>query len=142
MAFKATNIVPARGYYLARDRAVKLSEVATNASARLDSNVTGEQIVNLLSNITRFKTDLDSYKSIAGIGAYAQEQEDDVLYNVGAEFTALIAAVDTAIATIKGTPVSAMLDSWGEGKVIWSTFTPTQTASLKADLDAIAALVE
>ena len=142
MAFKASNIVPARGYFLARDRAVRLSALAINASARLDANVSGEQIVNYLGNLTRSKADLESYKTIAGIVDYAKNQENDPSYDIAAEFTSLLSAIDAAINTIKGTAISAMLDGWGDGDVVWATFTPVQTASLKANLDAIVAAVE
>lgn len=141
MTFKASNIVPAKGYEIAKARAWKARQSAIQMSALLSANINAQIIVGMVNTLNSHKTELEMVKNIPGILQYAKDQEQDQAYDVAAEFLNLIALIDTAIGTIQTTPTNTLINDWTLIGIAWNTFTPAQTAGLKVDLDAIVAAV-
>ncbi len=97
MAFRATNILPERGYEKAKDHAANLRQFAQGKVVQLASGGNSTQILNILDSLIGYRLNLIDIQSIPGIAAYARTQEDDSTYDVVAEFTALIALIEAGI---------------------------------------------
>ena len=142
MAFRASNVIPARAYESAKAEALKLQNLCNQISSALGSDISAETLPVWLVNLQRFRTRLNDVRSVTGIAQYAKDQEDDQAYDVAAEFNSLISLVDAAITEIQATNTNALISTWSVSSgLIWNTFTPAQTAALKADIDAIVAQV-
>ncbi len=147
MPFKATNILPAEGYDRGKKVAIQTRQLAQNRSAEWQAGANSFQVVAALDNLRTLRAELNSVRSVPGIATYARVQEDDVTYDVVAEFNALVAAIDTAIASI-----STTLPKDGGGFLLLETiaadgtrtprtFTPGQLNTIRGNLDAIVAAV-
>lgn len=144
MSFKATNVLPESGYRNAKILAVNVKGYCVNASLSLQTDTNADQVIVIFHDCRRFKADFDSIKLIPGIAQYAKDQEQDQGYDVTAEFVALISAIEAVMAEIKNTfPVDAdgyLLEKKlnAQGTYNFRQFTPTQTATLRSLLAAVA----
>lgn len=141
MAFRASNAIPEQVYAQLKNEVNQIKILAESASGQLDVNISADSVVGFLSGIARRRARLGVLAGTAGLAAYAQVQEDDPAYDVVAEYTAMVATLDAAIATIQATPTNALITGWNASGVDWATFTPAQTLGLKADFDAIVAAI-
>jgi len=143
MAFLATNQLPADAYEKAKRQAVQLKNLAVSRSTEFASGAAANVILATADNITAMRDNLNTYKAVPGIAAYAADQEDDPLYDVAAEFTAMIAAADAVIANIGTTmptdgTYSLIVTVETDATLTWRTFTGVQLATLRGLLDTLA----
>ena len=94
-------------------------------------------------NLKTFRDKLAEISTTPGIAAYAQEQEDDVTYDVAAEFTAMLAAIDACVNQIvadmpdDGTYILAYSIN-PDGSLTPRNFTGAQLATTISTLTAVA----
>lgn len=140
--FKASSIVPAKGYEIAKAEAWKVKQYSQGMVTQLSSDVSAQLIISILNNLSSYKTRLENVRSIPGIAQYARDQENDQNYDVVAEFLSLLALIDAAIAEIQSTNTNVLISGWSLTGIQWNTFTSAQTANLALALQAIANAVE
>ncbi len=145
MAFRATNILPQKGYDQAKKIATQLKSFSTNRSADLVGGGDSDQVLGTVDTMKLFKSQLNDVATIPGIGDYAKEQENDPTYDVAAEFIALLALIDAVITEVVSTfPVdgSGFLLAYTispDGTQIARTFNVAAMVDLRAALDAVVA---
>ena len=141
MAIIENSVTPAEAYPNLKASVRRVVNYATQVSAALDANISAQQLPEILSNLVRLRNsmiDSISLTNNADLIAYAQAQEDGVpTYDPQAEFVVFRGLIDAAIATIQATPTNSLINAWTTDGIVWNTFTPAQTASLKADMDAL-----
>lgn len=96
MAFRASNIVPSKGYNEAKEKAWSARLLAQDYLGRIAAGTNADQLFNVVRRLDALASELNSYRTISGIAAYAQDQENDPAYDAAAEFTAVINAVEAA----------------------------------------------
>lgn len=147
MAFRASNVLPEFGYRNARNQALSLKNYLQAKSDLIGTTGTdANDLLTILATMKQASADFNEIKLIGGIAAYAIEQEDDPLYDVVAEFNALITLIDTAVSNLAA---AFPRDASGYLLILqmtvsdeeWRGFTPAQLASIKSDIDAIIAQV-
>jgi hypothetical protein len=147
MAFRASNALPAYNYDRAKKLAWQLRRLTSARSAEFASGATSAQVLSVLDNMRALKAELDEVKTTPGIAAYAKAQEDDVAYDVVAEFTAMLAAVDAVIQEIITTMPKdgsgfLLLNQFDvDGALIPRNFTAAQLANLRTLLDGVTSSV-
>lgn len=100
MAFRASNVIPANKYERAKQLAIQLKRFCQGRATAYQSGANGAEILSTVDALREIKNQLQDCASVPGIAAYAAAQEDDGTYNVAAEFTALMNAIDAAITEI------------------------------------------
>lgn len=145
MAFKATNILPEHGYRIARTVALQLRNDIVSAIEKFNAGPNAYDIYKVISALRSAELKLNSVKMIPGIAAYAKLQEDDINYNVAAEFIAMLNVINTAATTIyNAVPVCsdaggyvAMTTLGTDGKESPRSFSAASVASLIPQLEAV-----
>jgi len=145
MAFRATNVLPAEGLRDAKGLAVNLDNYAASLSVSFARGENSERILNALSTLISYRQRFASIAATPNLAQYAKAQENDPAYDIGAEFTAMIATLDTVITTIQaafpkdanGFLLAETLNAAGER--VPRKFTGAQLAGIVADLDAVVA---
>lgn len=106
----------------------------------LQTDVTGDQIQGISSSLFIFDQNLDRVTATVNLVSFIRtiESHPDT-YDVRAEYVATAALIDNAVAIVKGVNTQALLTGlWGaDGRPIYQTFTPTQSASFTTSLQAI-----
>ena len=147
MAFRASTQIPDLALARAKSLAGALRTFAVSFSATLAAGANADRVLQGINTLVSHRTQLNLVKDVPGLAAYAQAQENDGTYDIVAEFTALLAIVDTAIDnTIAAIPTGpggyALLHTVAaNGSITPRTFTPAQLAGVKADVDAIVAAI-
>jgi len=100
MAFKALNILPDKGYEHAKELATSLQTFCGFRQTELAAGANADIVLGTLSALISYRENLTKIKLIAGIGKYAQDQENDPAYDVSLEFNNLLALIETGINTI------------------------------------------
>jgi hypothetical protein len=147
MAFRATNVIPQIAYQQVRATA---RNVKVNSDAFVSQMAASGANYTFLRDVYIFLKNADTQfatlSAVPGIAEYAQQQEDDPTYNVGAEFTAMrntIAAVLSWMNSNVPTSVTAVAPTaWvQDGPLIATAFTAQQTAPLRTLLQAVSASI-
>jgi len=151
--FRASSQIKVNALVEVKSSAIRARALAVQLSNAMAAGDTSAQtILNLLLQV---KTLIDRWVALAatpGLAAYAQDQENDATYDVVAEFTAmrtaLVAVRDRIINDLPTASAPpgvagriAVYSIDATGTLIADLFTPAQTASLRADLDAFIATV-
>ena len=148
MTFRASNQVKADGYSEAKRLAARAKSFAQSHHDAMAANSVSANL--LLQLLNELKSLIERWTEIAatpGIGAYAQDQENDPAYNVATEFTAMLnaarAARDRIIADLPKAPGGeiAIHTLAADGATSTRAFTPAQTANLRTDLAAFIATI-
>ncbi len=142
MAFRASNIIPQRGYDNAKALALRLQNHASVWKSEVDGGTSADRLLQLLQSLSGYRDELNAIKAIPGIVAYAKDQEDDQAYDVAGEFNALKQLVEDAALWIRdnmpGYPNDlTVLQLNVQGERVWDTFTGAQLAGLSTDLQQI-----
>ena len=142
MAFRASNLLPEKGYAEARQIAVNIKRSSNDYIAKLAGGTDADSILSALWFFVRNSNRLNELATIPGIGDYAKEQENDPTYDVAAEFTALVALIDDAEAWIRtALPVDGddylLIYELNTNSLIARGFTAGQVAPLVTKLQAI-----
>ena len=122
--------------------------VLTNYRAQLASGPTSANVIKeILETCARLKTRFTALAATVGIGPYAKAQEDNPLYDIVAEttavnnaLTALITEITTAVPT--GTGGFVLVETWGATGVSVRTFTAPQTAAIRTKIDDVLAVID
>ena len=148
MAFKASNAIPAERYQRAKNLAWQLRQQAISRSANFASGANAAEILAAADNLKAFREGLLQAAATPGIAVYAQAQEDDPTYDVAAEFSAMISAVESAITNIvtsipkDGDGYLLINEINPDGSLTPRQFSGAALAGVISSLDAIAAAVE
>lgn len=142
MAFRATNTIPIDAYTVTKRAAVQLRINLIAFKAQLSaSGATYDFLRDIYRTLERANNQFDALKTTPGLAAYAQAQESDGTYDVAGEFATMQAAIDAATGWMDSnvpTSVTAKAPaSWGDGSLIATSFTPTQTAGLQTALQGV-----
>lgn len=97
MAFRARDIIPSAAYVGAKNAAISVADLASNYKQEFTTGTSAENLIQCLRPLISYRAQLNGARSVPGIGAYAQAQQNDPGYDVAAEFNALIAVIDDAI---------------------------------------------
>ena len=154
MTFRASSEITSNALSEIKFGAVRAKALAQQMVSQMSGADTSAQtLLNLLHQIRTLIERWAILSTTPGLAGYARDQENDPGYDVVVEFltmrTALITVRDRIIAELpKATdPVGvggrlAVYTLTANGDLVAATFTPPQTASLRADLDAFIASVE
>jgi hypothetical protein len=142
MAFRASNLLPQKGYDEARQIAGNIKRVVDENIAGIASGTTSSVILDTLWFFVKNSNRLVTLSTIPGIADYAIEQENDPAYDVAVEFAALLAVIDDAEAWIRAAlPVDGddylLINTLGETALVPRAFTSQQVAGLIVKLQAI-----
>lgn len=120
------------------------SDLNTRAAA---GNVSAKDFMELATYLADARQVFVASRTVPGIGPFAQEQCNDPALDIAAEFTAMMSALDTALASIvSGFPKD------GSGYLLYTTFdangryvyrqlNPAQTAAIRTNLTALVAAI-
>lgn len=100
MAFRASNVIPAKEYEKAKTIAISLKSYCQRQAQTFASGANSDEIIRTVKTLNDLKSQLQATASTPGIANYATEQENDGTYNVATEFTSLINSIDAAISEI------------------------------------------
>lgn len=144
MAFKASNVLPSTAYDTVRRTAIQLKNNLQAVNARLAaSNTDYDYLREIYLLLKRADDQFDTLSATPGISQYAKEMENDPLYDVAAEFTAMQGAISSALAWLdSNVPTNVTIKSpasWDNGTLITNTFTPAQTAGLRTKISDVIA---
>lgn len=123
--------------------AIQLKAYANNAVAALNGTVTSSQILGVYSNLSSMKAQFTAAAGVSGLAQYAKDQKNSQSLDVVAEFTAMIAAIDTCRSWIstnfpKDGNGFLLSQTLGASGPVDRTFTSAQTVTLKTALTALA----
>lgn len=146
MTFLATNKLPSDEYPRAKKQAAQFKTYCQNVRTLFVAGTEADTVIALYFDSIRFRNIMNTAAAVPGIAAYAQAQEDDVGYDVAAEFTAMINAVDAVVAEIESLyPVDGsgyLLDrQLSGGTIVYRNFTAGQLASTVTLLDVVIGLI-
>ena len=109
--------------------------ILQNISTRLSSTITGVDALEFSANFGRVIPRLQEAAAVPGIIKYAQQQFDDPTYDVAAEFTVMIAALQAADNWLAANiPANSVYIQ--EGELAGLSYGTGATAPLKALIDA------
>ncbi len=134
----------------------EIQQIAGNIKARSTSardraaveNVTALAILDLQASLKKGLDRLNVLKTASGLAAYAQEQLDDLGFDIVAEFTVMLTEVQLVLDQIKSdlpTSPGGFVESRRiepDDTITNNTFTPSQTAGLRTRLNALIATID
>ena len=147
MAFIASTATQAQGLLQAMQQASWIKVQAQGASTMLTGNVTTTQVLQIVDNLRSSLSVFAAVSAIPGISAYAQAQFDNPTYDIAANFTVMVNAINAAVAwVVTNFPkdTGGFMQGWtlaSDGSRTEAVFTPAQTASWKTLIDAVSASV-
>ena len=143
MAFRATQATQAQGLLTAMQQAAWIKQQAQGAVTMLASNVTANQVFQIVDNLRSPLQIFAQVAAIPGITAYAQAQFNDPTYDVATEFTGMVNAVSAVVSWVV---TNFPKDSGGfaqaytlaaDGSRTAAVFTPAQTTGLTTAINAV-----
>jgi hypothetical protein len=135
-------------YADATSRASQLKKLAQDTNTQLAAGNTSANVIKqILEYCQQAKAANQATAAMTGIVAHARAQEGDVNYDVAAQWTAMNAAIDAVITQVLAdVPTGAggfrLVETWTAGGVSVRTFTPAQTATLRARLADLIATID
>ena len=130
MAFKASNPLLAEAYKSIKGTSYQVKRYADGRSAIFVNGGTESEILAAVDNLSSMKNILQTSAGVAGLAEYAKIQEDDPTYDVVAEYTTMLAAIDAVLAYITNSIPAPR------------TFDTVQLAPLKTLLDDLSSKIE
>ncbi len=144
MAFKTNQLAVVYRQITQFANIVK-SQAQSLRDASNAGNIHAMQIIDWFVALGGFRTQLNTLSQTPGLAAYAKTECNDANYDVAAEFTAMLSAIDTALGWVTTNfPASGgfiQSHSFVSGVYTPRTFTPAQTAGLRTALDALTATI-
>ena len=134
----------------------EIQQIATNIKSRAQStrdratvqNVLALELLELQAGLKKRLDRLNVLKTEPGLAAYAQEQLDDVGFDIAAEFTTMLTEVQLTLDQLR-TDLPTSAAGFVEARKIEADdtvtnkfFTPAQTATLRTRLDALIATID
>lgn len=151
MAFPSSSGRPALADILSEIQNLSRNIKRRSQSVVEQSNagdISAGMIIDLQTGLKSRLDRLNVLKTASGLATYAQEQFNDELFNIAAEFTAMLDAMQVALDQIKADlPVSAggfveELKIEADDTITRKTFTKPQTAGLRASLSALITTID
>lgn len=145
MAFNTNRL--GRVYQQITDEAAEIDRQATSLRAQLAAgNVGSSQIVDWYILLGQSRASLASLVSTPGLAAYAKGEANSDTYDITAEWSAMVAAIDNALSWIttnfpKDGSGYLLARQFSNGSVVDRTFAPAATAGLRTILDTISAAI-
>jgi hypothetical protein len=143
MAFKTAQTA-AEAFEQAKNLARGTKMTAQGAIAQFANTTNRDQVLTLAVNLREWRIALAAAGAVPGVLQYAKDQYDDQDYNIGTEFTAMLAAIDAVIADIH---TSFPVDNSGgevkervlnaDGSITMRTFTAAQLANVRTLLQTL-----
>ena len=145
MAFKTNRLASTYQQICGLANIVK-SQATSLRNASAAGNIHAMQIIDWFVALGDYRTQLNTLSQTPGLATYAKTECNDALYGVAAEFSAMLSAIDTALAWVTTNfPKDAngwiQSHSFVSGAYTPRTFTPAQTANLRTALDALTATI-
>jgi len=147
MAFRATNILPVDALRRIKLLLVDCRRESVRLSTQLAAGTNSETILNSLVALGQIRAQLQTLATTPGLAVFARAQEDDVNYDIAAEYTGVVAAINAAGAALaaiipkqSGYLLAYTLDS--SGFQVSREFTPAECASAIPSVDALIAFIE
>lgn len=148
MAFR-TQPVPAAGLHQAKALATSVKNYCASRSTQFAAPTTTRDVVlATCADLRNWRTQLAAVQTIPGIAIYAAQQENDGAYDVAAEFTAMLAAIDAVVSAIVSAFPVANQDGAvrervlnADGSITLLTFTAAQLSTVKGLLDGVVASI-
>jgi hypothetical protein len=143
MAFRASNILPSKGYESAKSNAWRIKERCDYFISTANAGDVGYDFLRTVrSELVAAQVVLSSAATVFGISDYAKIQEGDDTYDVALEFTAMLTTLAGAIAWIDSsvpTSVTAANPAQWDAldTMISTTFTSVQTAGFRVELQKV-----
>ncbi len=148
MPFPSQTDTQATGLARAQRLAGEVRRLAIDAAAQMSSGaVSANLITNVYSKLVKTKQEFAAIASLPGIGQYAKDQFNDTGLDIGAEFTAMLAAIDGAISRIatdfpkEDVTGYILKDKLDAGGVSVRTFSSVATAGIRTELDNIVSTI-
>ena len=147
MAFKAASVIPESAYKQIKTLSVQIDNLAIKAQSALVADVTADEIINLVYRLQEKIDNITALATTHGLLQYAKDQENDQAYDVVAEYTAMVAAVNDVVAWAKTNfPADGddyiLAYKWGANTHIERTFSPAATVGLSTELQKIIDVIE
>jgi len=143
MAFRASTFVPALTLQVVKRNAWQARQQLVNLNSAFTTGASSEEVFAAQKILRNLNVSLTEASAVPGIAAYAIDQENDAGYDVVAEFTAMMAAIDNAIATITaGFPKDAsnflLSHTFApDGTLVARNFTPAQLTAVVTAVQAV-----
>ena len=147
MAFRASNIVPAKALEEAKSVAISAKRLAQTFSTMFQNTTNRDQVIRCWREFKIHKEGLTTLASVSGIAAYAKDQENDQTYDVVAEFTSLVATIDAVVTEIEtvfpkdGSGFLAVSKFGSSVNLEMGTFPAASLSSLRTLLNTVASQV-
>lgn len=137
MAFIASAITAQRALQQIMEVSVQQKIYLSNWNAKLAGDITAIEAMEIVSNINRVNSLLDTLAATPGITVYAQDQFGNANYDVAAEYLTMknsfIAIKDWIVSSLPTNSVTVT-----NGQMVGQIFAPASTATLKALVQAAA----
>lgn len=101
MAFRASNTVPVQAYERAKNTASRIKNQQLSIISKISGGANADVVIDILRHLVSVRAELEAFKAVPNLAAYAKAQESDDQYDVVVEFNALIAAIQDAEDWIK-----------------------------------------
>jgi len=146
MAFQASPQTTADAFQGFRRNALALKNLLSDFNTQsLAGALSANFVKSIYQQLIIFKAGAEAAAAITGIGQYAQDQYQDENYDVVSEGQALVALVETAIATIvAGIPTAnaggtdyVLVEEWASNGINVRSFSTGNAASLRDAFQAI-----
>lgn len=148
MAFPASTLNLGRALAEAMETMRTLDKHAASYQSRMAAgNVAANEILGLWEWLKGVRAKLAGYAATPGLGDYAKAQLSDPTLDIGAEFTAVMEAIDDVTESIESTfPKDGsgflLARQIGASAFTWRQFTPAQTSTLQGLLGSISAAID
>lgn len=152
MAFPSNSGARQASLSVAWDSARVLVEQVKNQCAAFvqqsSGGVSAHLAVNLVFFLASARASLVAYSSVSGIGPYVKSQLDDPIIDIGAEFAALLGAIDAAIANAlatfpkDGSDYLLFVKFAAGGAQAYRQLTAGQVASFRSAVSSIVAAID
>jgi hypothetical protein len=143
MAFKTAQTA-SEAFSLAKNLASGVKATAQSSAAQFANTTNRDAVLGLATILRQHRVALATCSAVPGVLQYAKDQYDDQAYNIGAEFTAMLGAIDAVIAEIH---TSFPVDNSGgelkekvlnaDGSITMRTFTAAQLANVRTLLQTL-----
>ena len=140
MAFIASTLSLQQGLQQAMSLAIQEKNYLTTWSQQLNGNIDAKLALSWVANLNNIIAQFNALAALPGMQAYAQQQFGSGTYDIGAQFTAMVASLQ-AILTWLQTNLPSGAVTIVNGVEVGQVYAPAATASLKALVDAAAATI-
>ena len=140
MALDVPDITGFEAYEQYRRNIKPLKDWLTRVIPLFDVDITGDQIQGVASSLFNFDNELDRITQISGLETFIRIiEEKPASYNLRTQYLVTAGLINDAIDLVKAVNADVLTTgAWDDqGKPVYAVFTPAQSASFKASLQAI-----